>query len=201
MVEYRVEASVRKDLGKSYRNKLYSRGLIPAVVYGKKLGSLPLEVNEKDLYNVIRSGRNMIISLSVAGNGGPYKVMIRDLQYDPIKRLIKHADFQQISMEENIQSSITVNIFGEPALGLARQLLRKLDISCLPAEIPGFVTVDVNGLNPGDAVKVADLEIPKGIKVNTDADELVVTIVAQDEKNEGSTVVETEGQAMEKEVF
>lgn len=201
MVEYRVEASVRKDLGKSYRNKLYSRGLIPAVVYGKKMGSLPLEVSEKDLYNVIQSGGNTIISLSVAGNGGPYKVMVRDLQYDPIKRLIKHADFQQIFLEENIQSSVPVNLSGEPVLGLARLLLRKLDISCLPAEIPGYVNVDINGMKPGDAVKVAELQIPKGIKVNTDAEEMVVTIVAPEEKTDGNAAAETEDRAMEKEVL
>jgi large subunit ribosomal protein L25 len=188
-----MEASVRKNMSRSYLKDLFKRGLVPAVMYGKTLGSLPLEVNEKKLQDAVKSGQNSIIDLLVSGNGGSYKVMVRDLQYDPIKGTIRHADFQQISLKERIHTTIPVNLSGKVVEGLARLALRYLEISCLPAKIPGQITVDVSGMKPGDTVVVSDLEVPKGIDVLTDRETAVVTVLAPAEEPRGEAAVEDSG--------
>ena len=178
MTEYSLDASVRDNMAKSYRKFLFSRGKIPAVVYGKTLGSMPLEVSGKQLERAVQSGRNTIINLVVSGNGGPYKVMVRDLQYDPIKRVILHADFQQISLKEMINTSVDVAISGETAGGLARLVLRSLEVSCLPAGIPDQITVDVTGMMPGESITVRDLKVPREVRVITNPDAAVVAVMS-----------------------
>lgn len=187
MAEYSIKASVRANMAKSYRKNLLRRGLIPAVVYGRAVGSLPLEVAEKELQNAIQAGKNTIINLSVPGNGGPYKVMVRELQFDPLKRSVIHADFQQISLRNRIHTGVPVILTGEVTGGVAQIALRELEVSCLPAKIPGQITVDVSGMKPGDSLTVSDLAVPRGVDVLTDPDVTVVTVLApREEPAEGA---------------
>ncbi|MCL5058898.1 MAG: 50S ribosomal protein L25 [Actinobacteria bacterium] len=178
MTEYSLNASIRSNMAKSYRKYLFSRGMVPAVAYGKTLGSMPLEIAGKELEKAVQSGRNTIINLVVSGSGGPYKVMVRDLQYDPIKRGIVHADFQQISLKERINTSVDVAISGEAAGGLARLVLRSLEVSCFPAGIPDQITVDVSGMMPGDSIAVRDLNVPPEVRVLSDPDAAVVAVMS-----------------------
>ena len=201
MTEYSLDASVRGNMAKSYRKYLFSRGKVPAVVYGKTLGSIPLEVSGKELERAVHSGRNTIINLMVAGSGGPYKVMVKDLQHDPIKRGIVHADFQQISLKERINTSVDVAISGEAAGGLARLVLRSLEVSCLPAGIPEQIMVDVSGMMPGDSIAVRDLNVPGEVRVLSDPDTTVVTVMlpgAGDPGEEAGAAADTTGNGMEK---
>ena len=185
MTEYSMPANLRQDLSKSHRREILRQGLIPAVVYGKNMASQTIEVLEKDLQNALSGGRNTIITLKMKGNGGPYKVMVKDLQLDPIRRSIVHADFQQINLRDKIHASVSIHLSGEAAEGLAQLAVRKLEISCLASKIPDQITVDVSGMRPGDSVAVADLEVPKGVEVLDDLDMTVVT------------VLETRGEAVE----
>lgn len=178
MAEYHLEASVRKNMTKGYRKRLYGTGMVPAVLYGKSVGNVPLEVGAKELREALHSGKNKVINLEVAGNGGPYKVMVKDLQYDPLKKEIIHADFQQISMRDRIHTSVPVVLYGGVDGGIAQQILRRLEISCLPAKIPDRITVDVSGMKPGDSISVIDLDVPKGINVLSDEDAIVVTVLS-----------------------
>ncbi|MHB8156854.1 MAG: 50S ribosomal protein L25 [Desulfocucumaceae bacterium] len=180
MTEFNLEAFVRKNMAGGYRKSLLGRGLVPAVVYGKTIGNLPLEVSRIELQKAVRGGKNTIINLAVSGNGGPYKVMVREMQHDPIKRLIVHVDFQQISMEDSINTTVDIHIVGEADGGLVRPVLRSLEIACLPTGIPDKVTVDVTGMRPGDSLAVRDLKVPGGVKVLSDPDTAVVAIMAPD---------------------
>ncbi|MFZ5642746.1 MAG: 50S ribosomal protein L25 [Bacillota bacterium] len=180
MTEHNLSASVRRNMAKSYRKDLLSRGMVPAVVYGKTVGNVPLEIGLKDLERALHSGKNTIINLAVSGNGGPYKVMVKDLQYDPLRKGLIHADFQQISLKDRINTSVDVVLTGEAEGGLARVVMRSLDISCLPTNIPDNITVDVSGMSPGGSITVGDLDIPEGIRVLAEPDVTVVTVMAPD---------------------
>ena len=177
MTDHQIKASVRKSMSGGYRHGLFKQGLIPAVVYGKAIGNLPLEVVEKDVLKVVSEGRNAIINLSVSDNGGPYKVMVRDMQYHPVKKSIMHVDFQQVSLRDKVHVAIPINLSGEVADGLAQIALRELEISCLPAKIPDQITVDVSGLKPGDTIAVSDLKVPKGVTAETNPHLKVVTVL------------------------
>lgn len=176
MAEYNIRAFARSVMTRGYRKGLFRRGMIPAVVYGRTVNNLPLEVAGKDVLNALLAGKNTIINLSVPGNGGPYKVMIRDVQYDPLKREVIHADFQQIFLRNRVHARVPVYMAGEAAGGVARLSLRELEVSCLPARIPARITVDVSGMKPGDTLSVSGLAVPKGVDVLTGPDTMVVSI-------------------------
>ncbi|MFZ5634640.1 MAG: 50S ribosomal protein L25 [Bacillota bacterium] len=182
MAEYNMKAAAREKTGGGFRKSLSRQGLIPAVVYGKMVGNQLLEVAERDVQNALREGKNTIINLSVTGINSPYKVMIREVQYDPVKRVVMHADFQQISLRDKINTAVPVVLTGKVAEGLAQLALREIEISCMPAKIPNQIALDVTGMKPGDSLAVSALQVPKGIKVLTDPDATVVTVLAPKEE-------------------
>lgn len=176
MTEHNLNASVRENTGSGYRKRILQEGLVPAVVYGKSVGNLLLEVAERDLLNTLREGRNTIINLAVAGDGGPYKVMVKEVQYDPLKRNVLHVDFQQISMKEKIQATVPLVMTGATEFGVAQLVLRDLEVFCMPTDIPHEIIVDLTGMKPGDVRLVSDLRVPEAVEVLTDPDTTVVTV-------------------------
>lgn len=159
---------------------------IPAVVYCKAIGNIPVEVNVREVEEILTSetGRNTLINLEINGQGQEResKVLIKEVQYDPIRHELIHVDFQQISLTECITTTVPVELTGEPAGvvqgGILQQQLRELEISCLPAEIPEAITVDISGLGLGESPYVRDLPVPAGVKVLSDAEGVVATVVA-----------------------
>lgn len=184
MAEFSIEARVREGRGRSYRSELLEQGLIPAVVYGKDAGNIPVEVSSKQLEKIMNSdtGRNTLINFSVSGHGGAYTVMLKDVQFDPVRHEIIHADFQQVNLQKRINTTIPIHLAGEVKEGVLQQQMRKLEISCLPTEIPESITVSVSGMSPGSAIKVADLSIPDNIRVLDDAHEIVASVLAAEEE-------------------
>jgi large subunit ribosomal protein L25 len=158
--------------------------MIPAVVYGRGLGSIPVEVDARQVDGILSSGagRNSLIDFHVAGDEGAYTVMLKDIQYDPVRRGVVHADFQQVNLSEKINTTIPVILVGEVKEGVLQQVKRELEISCLPAEIPESITVNVAGLLPGSTLKVSDLIIPPGVKVLDEGGEFVATVLTAAEK-------------------
>lgn len=185
-MEANLRAQVRAGRGKGYRHQLAAAEKIPAVVYGKAIGNIPVEVNVREVEEILTSetGRNTLINLEINGQGQEResKVLIKEVQYDPIRHELIHVDFQQISLTECITTTVPVELTGEPAGvvqgGILQQQLRELEISCLPAEIPEAITVDISGLGLGESLYVRDLPVPAGVKVLSDAEGVVATVVA-----------------------
>jgi|Deesub1362A_J573_1020465.scaffolds.fasta_scaffold00112_48 large subunit ribosomal protein L25 len=187
-----LNARSRTGRGKGYRNRLKAQGLVPAVVYGKELGSLPIELENRAVENILNKGsRNMLISLKVdPGNGRARKfdAIIKEVQFHPYKNEIFHVDFQQISLKEELTTNVGLRLVGEApgakAGGRLEQLLWEIEVSCLPQDIPDYIRVDVSGLEIGDSLHVADLTPPKGVKFMTDGEVTVVTVTAPRQEGE-----------------
>lgn len=197
-----LQVNYRKKKGRGYRNELFRKEMVPGVVYGKAVGSIPVEVPLKPFRDVLARGMSNIIDLTVTGTGVDesrnYKVLVKDMQYDPIKRVLRHIDFQQVSMEEPLETTIPVNFTGEVKDGVLQHGIREIRIFCLPAEIPGAVTVDLDDLAVGDTVTVKDITIPGKVTVLEDPETVVVTVLAEHKAGETDTVVaETETPAGE----
>lgn len=192
MLQTTLNATARIARGGSYRRTLAARGLVPAVVYGKNIGSLPIEVDVRSFYDVMGGGRNTIIDLAVQ-DGPTHKVMVREIQRNPIRQDIIHIDFHQISMEDAIQAAVTLVFEGEINPGGIMQIVkRELTVSCLPQEIPESIKVDVSGLNPGDAITVGQLAVPEKIMFLDEPEQPVVTVTAQ-AAEESAEVVDEAG--------
>jgi large subunit ribosomal protein L25 len=183
MVE--LKASLRSQTGKKGVKAYRKQGLLPGILYGKKHEPAPVAVDPKDLNRVLHtaSGSNVIIKLSVdGGSREAATVVVKELQMDTIKGVITHVDFCHISLDETIRTTVPFEMVGEaPGVkqgGILEHSLWELEIESLPLNIPNAIRVDVSGLEMGDALMVSDLVIPEGIKVLSDPETSVVTIVA-----------------------
>lgn len=185
MVEAKIGASLRPSTKGSYRHYLRDKGRIPAVVYGKGIKEQAIELDPRDLESVIRKkGRNVLIDLDVTG--GPeqkkYVVMIKDLQRDPIRRDIVHADLCKVSLEDKLRTTVPLVLKGEAAGkktgGVLQTGLRELEIECTPDKMPDVISVDISGLETGERLTVADLMVSGDLKILTEPDKMVVMVMA-----------------------
>jgi large subunit ribosomal protein L25 len=138
-------------------------GKIPAVVYGAGHESVAVELDPKQSLRILHSesGHNTIFDVDIAGQGIA-KAMIVDWQYEPIRDSLLHIDLKRIALDKTMKVSVPVRLIGVPAGvkndgGMLDQVLREVEIECLPTEIPSHIDVDVTGLGMHDAIRVSDL--------------------------------------------
>ncbi|MFP4198458.1 MAG: 50S ribosomal protein L25/general stress protein Ctc [Halanaerobium sp.] len=205
MERHSIEAELRTETGKGVARKIRRNGLIPGVVYGRGNEPRSIKVDPLDIEKLLQS--NAIFDLTFVGEDGEGDeavVIIKDYQKDVIKQNLLHVDFQFISMDEKITVSVPMHLEGEAAGvrdgGVLQQLLREIEIDALPAEIPEEITIDISELEVGESLSVADLELPEGIDLVTDSDEVIVTVVTPTELIE-EEVEEEEEEFLEPEVI
>ena len=167
--EKNVEAKPRQGGSKNEARRLRQSGLIPAVVYGAGQDSQPIAVDPKQMTRILysESGHNTIFDLAVDGKSA--KVMIVDWQFEPIKSALLHVDLKRIAMDKVLRVKVPITMKGEaPGVkvqgGILEQILREVEIECLPADIPSHIDADVSQLNFGDIIRVSDL--PHAGKLN-----------------------------------
>ena len=181
-----IDAERRQETGKNAANRLRSRDLIPAVLYGGGKGSetVPLAVPRKSLLGLLRKGfhDNAIFQLKLKGAEGAGHVMIRDLSVDPVTRAMLHVDFVRIQMDKKLKVKTPVEITGvsfgvKNEGGLLNVVTHDLAIECLPADIPHSIPVDVTNLHLHGSIRVSDLAPNDKYRV-LDAPDRVVCHVA-----------------------
>ncbi len=200
MAEINLEVTLRKDVGKSKAKALRRANIIPAIVYGEKI-NFPVSVNKSQFQRVIgkHAAENVIINLKILDDSAASKktkekehpVIIKDIQYDPLKGTVMHVDFNEISLTKEITVKVPLIAKGEPIGvkqdgGVLGHQLWELDVKCLPKNLPEKIEVDVSSLKIGDAIHIKDLKLPEGIIVLHDA-EMVVLSVRPPTKEEVTT--------------
>ncbi|HBX23940.1 MAG TPA: 50S ribosomal protein L25 [Desulfotomaculum sp.] len=181
MAEFNLQVNYRAKTGKSYRKELANKDMVPGVVYGKAVGSIPVEMEYKPLRNIL--GQNAVIDLTVLGpdqgETRNLKVLVKDVQVDPIKRVYLNIDFHQISLDYAIQVGVPIELTGQVKGGILQHGLREVQVSCLPGDIPRGVTANLDGMTVGDTITIRDLPLPENITVLDEPDAMVATVVAQ----------------------
>jgi large subunit ribosomal protein L25 len=176
----------REKSGKGGARSLRRSGVIPAILY-KGGNSLPVQLSGKELSQFISktAGGQVIVNLKFPDD--TKQAIVKDYQVDPVMGNLLHVDFQEISATEAIRVMVHVVIKGE-AIGVKRDKgilqhgLREIEIECLPDKIPGHVDVDVTNMGLGQSIHVSDLKLGEGIKVLTDPDEVLATVIAVKEE-------------------
>lgn len=198
-----LNADIREATGKEASKKFRFEGSFPAIVYKKGKESLPLKIDKRSFIHILhtQAGENVIITLKVKGKmqeSKPIKdktVIIKEIQYEPTKGDILHVDFHEISLTEKITVNVPIDIKGEPEGvkadgGVLDNPLKELEVECLPTEIPKKIDVHVEPLKIGDSIKVKELNVPSGIKVLSDPEQTVLSVMpphvekAEEEKAE-----------------
>jgi large subunit ribosomal protein L25 len=202
MAEIVVNAKGRDDRGKNAARRLRREGLVPGIVYGGKGGSIAIAVDPKALQKVLRSeaGRNTILKLDIAGAGAT-NAILKDLQVDPIKDSLLHADFYRIAMDVAIRVTVPINIRGEARGvkvdgGILELITREIEVECLPGDIPERIDVDVSDLGLNGALRVSDLPANAKVKILESPDQVVVHVVSvKEEEAPAPAAVVVEGEA------
>lgn len=174
----------RRITGKAVR-KIRKTGAIPAVLYGKGVATILLEVPAVEFMRVFReAGENTIVKLSIADDGGQdvRNVLIHDVTRDPLSDEILHVDFYQVRLDEKVKVAVPLVFTGEsPAVknegGVLVKALQELEIEALPTDIPDEIAVDISSLVTfEDAIHVRDLAIPANVDVVVAPDTVVALV-------------------------
>lgn len=182
MAEILIEAAPREAGSSNQARRMRRDRKLPAVVYGGGKESHPITVDPGEIVSILKSesGQNTIFKLKIA-DGSAENVMIFDVQIDPIKRSLVHADLMRIAMDVAIEVSVPLHIVGEAAGviegGVLDHSLRELVVSCLPSDIPESIEVDVSELEMNQSIKVEDIQVPANVTVVTEADRSVASVV------------------------
>ncbi|MGY4691884.1 50S ribosomal protein L25/general stress protein Ctc [Salibacterium sp. K-3] len=182
-----LEANPRTDFRKSASKQLRAAGYVPAVLYGKDTESTPVSVPNITFIKTMREvGRNGIIELDVDGESGKHKVIVHDMQVDPIKDYLVHIDFFEVDLKSEMEAEVSVNLVGdapgEKEGGVLSPLLYNITVRALPTDIPEEITVDISELGIGDSIQIGDLTAGKAYEFVTEAEETVVTVQTPDQE-------------------
>jgi large subunit ribosomal protein L25 len=182
-----LEAQPRDPGNKNAARRVRREGKIPAVVYGAGKDSLPIAVDPRQVLRILNSetGHNTIFDLAV--DHDKTKAMIVDWQYEPIKGKLLHIDLKRIAMDKKLTVMVPIELKGEPKGvkqegGILEQMLREVEIECLPADIPSFIEVDVADLGFGVVLRVADLPHNPKLKFLTDENQPVAHVTSVKEE-------------------
>ena len=182
-----LEAQTREPGSKNQAKRVRRNGKIPAVVYGAGKDSQPITVDPRVVTRILNSetGHNTIFDLALGGE--KTKAMIVDWQYEPIKGRLLHIDLKRIALDKVLRVSVPIELTGEAAGvkqegGILEQMLREVEIECLPADIPSHIDVDVSHLTFGKVLRVSDLPHSAKIKFLTDENQPVAHVTSVKEE-------------------
>lgn len=183
-----LEANPRESGNKNMARRVRMGGKIPAVVYGAGKDSMPVSVDPRQVTRILNSetGHNTIFDLALTGSERT-KAMIVDWQYEPIKGHLLHIDLKRIAMDKALRVNVPIVLKGEAAGvkqegGILEQILREVEVECLPGDIPSHIDADVSELVFGKVLRVSDLPRGEKLKFLTDANQPVAHVTSVKEE-------------------
>jgi large subunit ribosomal protein L25 len=182
-----LEAQPRTPGTKNDARRVRRAGKVPGVLYGAGKATVPLALDPRQVTRILHSqtGHNTIFELAL--DGERTLAMIVDWQYEPIKGALLHIDLKRIAMDQKLKVNVPIVLKGEAAGvkqqgGILEQILREVEIECLPGDIPSGIEADVSELVFGKVLRVSDLPHNEKLKFLTDANQPVAHITAVKEE-------------------
>lgn len=191
----------KREPGKGPANRMRATGMIPGVLYGKKIEpvSIKVKVREFEGATKTKAGMNVIVNLTVEGMDSGL-AFIRDYQADPFTRDFTHVDFQAISIDEQIEVEVPIVVVGESRGvkegGVLEQARRTLHVRALPDRIPEKIEVDITELDIGDNIHANDLKLPKGVDFLNAMNYAILSVVPPAKEEVAAVVAPVEGEVV-----
>lgn len=170
--DFILDATARDDSGKGASRRLRREaGLVPAIVYGGRKKPQAITLSAKDLKKHLENEAfySHIITLNIGDSSE--QVILKDLQRHPAKEVAMHADFLRVSKTKKFQTKVPLHFINEASSkgvkvqgGKVQHNMTELEISCLPADLPEFIEVDLAEVEVGTTVHISDLALPKGVE-------------------------------------
>ncbi|MFJ2553251.1 50S ribosomal protein L25/general stress protein Ctc [Microbacterium sp. NPDC087591] len=179
----KVHAELRASFGKGFARRLRAAGKIPAVIYGHGTEPVHVALPGHQVSLLLRRA-NALLELDIEGT--PQLALVKDVQKDPVHQIIEHIDLLVVKKGEKVAIDVPIIVVGEPAAGTTvNQDANTISIEAEATHIPQNIEVSVEGLEDGAHITAADVVLPKGSSLLTDADVLVVAISIPAEQDLG----------------
>jgi len=166
-----INARKREAQGTGASRRLRRSGQVPGIVYGGEQGAVNIELNHKELYQHLTNEKFHASILSLKLEGSAEDVLLRAFNMHPWKGHVQHIDFQRVARDRKIHMKVPlhfVNAEVSPGVkeqgGVPNHVVNELDITCLPADLPEFIEVDMGQLTIGHSIHVKELKLPKGVE-------------------------------------
>jgi large subunit ribosomal protein L25 len=175
-------AHKRTDRGSGPAGRLRREGNVPAVVYGLGAETIPVSVPARALGHILAAdtGANTLITLELGGDA--VLALARQIQRNAVRGDLEHVDFVRVRRDVAVSAEVPVHLVGEAVGtregGILEQQVFMLTVEARPADIPASVELVISALAIGDQLRVSDLQLPQGVKVMQDPEELVVGVAA-----------------------
>jgi large subunit ribosomal protein L25 len=171
-------------------------GGVPGNVYGPKQDPISISMDASELAKVIEeAGESTIVELT--GLKEPLEVLVKDVDFDPVKRGIRHVDFYAIERGKEMTVTVPIEFVGEApaeknAFGSVTKVLHEVEVTCRPSDLPSELTVDISTLvDEQSKLTLADISLPEGVKLESELEETVAVIsVAKEEEDEAPTEID-----------
>jgi large subunit ribosomal protein L25 len=176
-----VAAQTREERGSNAARRLRAKGVLPAVLNDASGASVALTLDKHNFEQILvhHTGENLLLDLAIDG-GSARKVLLTEVQHNHVNGSVVHADFREVSLTEKITVSIVIELIGEAAGvnagGVLEQVLREVEVECLPSDIVETIELDISALDIGDSVSVADVKVPATLVILTAVEQTVAMV-------------------------
>lgn len=188
MKRIKLEVETRNSIGKEESKKLRKAGYVPGILYSPRdKNNILLKIPEKELHHFLSDKKHShgIINLKIKKDDAKdvtRLAVIKDFQYDSLRKRINHFDFYGVTMKEKVTLQVPLILQGEAKGikegGILDISLREIEVECLPADAPESISVDISDLGFNDVITLQDIELPKDVKLLTDLDRTIASVVA-----------------------
>ena len=204
-----IAVQKRDVTGTRASKRLRKAGLIPGVLYGHGKDAVLFAVEPHALREALGTGAgtHAVLTVTLEGQKRGHKAIVKEMKLDSVKNNVIHIDLQEIRLDETIETTVAIHFEGESAGvkagGMLEESTREVTVKGVVTEIPEHLVMDISHLEIGSTLKVADLQVPEGIEVLADPDEVLCSVLAPRkavEGEEGEEGAEAEGGAAEPEL-
>mgnify|MGYP000502899077 FL=1 len=164
----------RAKQGTGASRRLRNSGKTPGIVYGGTGEAKLIELDHNALWHALKKEAFHATILDMELNGQTSKVLLRDYQMHPYKQLVLHIDFQRVEANTTLHMKVPLHYSGEQDSEavktdkcLVNHVVNEIEVACIPANLPEFISVDLSGLKKGVSLHVNDITLPNGVKVIT----------------------------------
>jgi large subunit ribosomal protein L25 len=182
-----VNATTRSTQGKGASRRLRHASRVPGIVYGAGQTAQPIEVDHKELTQHLKLEAFHASILTLNLGADKLQVLLRDYQMHPWRPQVMHVDFQRVAADRKIHMKVPLHFINQeiaPGVktggGTINHVISELDVTCLPADLPEYIEVDLSALQLGSSVHLSDIKLPPGVesvRLRGGDDAVVATVV------------------------
>lgn len=170
-IKFELDAQVRDDIGKGASRRLRHANKVPAVVYGAGEAAVALTLDHNQMLNALSNEAfySRILTLNISGKGE--KVILKAMQRNPAKPRIAHMDFLRVRADQKLHMHVPLHFIGAenaPGIkegGVFSHIISDVEVSCLPANLPEFIEVDLSNFMLDQTMHLSELKLPNGVEL------------------------------------